>query len=398
MSYSIFTGKQRSLVFPIMCNGFLTIDYSADIANSADAIAYGLWALDEDFTFECVLTPYEINGYGGMTDNGHTYQTNNGNLTRSADVSSGDKIISNSKKIMSALSNAVYDHSTPTNYQTENYLSRNARLTHEMRIFHNTNFQVSLVNDTLHNQNNPAKYKIKVGIMLGTTMRYFTTDTLILPNAGEQYNYQNRSQLGGLNGEGKHEFVEIADRYITGVSGDTLTFNGSGINTFVPDGDIFEVFYKLNDEFVSLGTANTVTSTTLKLTNTPSITISTGAGNKVYMKNNLEPAYINNTFHIACSWDNANKTITIFFNGRPVKRGTHTGSQSFSIAQSDCFIGANGTGATGAGSATTNNQFMGELHELSIMNRTTQRITAINNLMPSFNETVLYLRFEEVDE
>ena len=67
MSYAIFTGKQRSLVFPVMCNGFLTLDYSDNISTtSSDAsdIKYGLWAIDKDFTFECVLTPYDINGYG----------------------------------------------------------------------------------------------------------------------------------------------------------------------------------------------------------------------------------------------------------------------------------------------------------------------------------------------
>ena len=80
MTYSIFTGKQRSLVFPVMCNGFLTLDYSANISNSADAIPYGLWQLDEDFTFECVLTPYEINGYGGHSTNGHQYASEDGSL------------------------------------------------------------------------------------------------------------------------------------------------------------------------------------------------------------------------------------------------------------------------------------------------------------------------------
>ena len=29
--YSIFTGNQRSLVFPVMCNAFATIDYSANV-------------------------------------------------------------------------------------------------------------------------------------------------------------------------------------------------------------------------------------------------------------------------------------------------------------------------------------------------------------------------------
>ena len=68
------------------------------------------------------------------------------------------------------------------------------------------------------------------------------------------------------------------------------------------------------------------------------------------------------------------------------------------MSEQNYHIGANGTGATGANSATTNNQFMGELHELSIMNIKKNQFGAINNLMPNYNNTVLYLRFEEVDE
>ena len=62
MAYAIFTGKQRSLVFPIMCNGFLTLSYTDNIASLGTGLPYGLWDLDKNFTFECVLTPYEING------------------------------------------------------------------------------------------------------------------------------------------------------------------------------------------------------------------------------------------------------------------------------------------------------------------------------------------------
>ena len=32
--YSIFVGNQKSLVFPVMCNGFITIDYSDNIADT----------------------------------------------------------------------------------------------------------------------------------------------------------------------------------------------------------------------------------------------------------------------------------------------------------------------------------------------------------------------------
>jgi hypothetical protein len=411
MTYSIFTGKQRSLVFPIMCNGFLTLDYSANISNSDDAIPYGLWKLDEDFTFECVLTPYEINGYGSHSISGANFMSEEGSLTKLPDLSSATNanvLSSSSKKIMTALSKVVYDSHSPNIYESELYLSRTARLTHEMRIFHNDNFQVSLVNSTTHNQNNPARYKIKVGIKLGSAaMEYFTTDEVIIPNEGRQMNIQTDSsightrKLGGGIVDEKLEYIPLrTDRYITSVSTDTLTFNGS-INSGQidsPDADKLEIFVKQNGQFLSLGTINSfLASNIIKLTATPSFTVETGTSAFIYVKNKREPSYINNTFHIACSWDNLSKVLIIYFNGQPVKLGTHTQTTSFGLAQSDCFIGANGTNATGAGSATTNNQFMGELHELAIINRRLDRFN-INNLTPPYNETVLYLRFEEVDE
>ena len=52
--------------------------------------------------------------------------------------------------------------------------------------------------------------------------------------------------------------------------------------------------------------------------------------------------------------------------------------------------------ATGPSAATTCKQFMGEFHELAITNKTS-RFSAIDNLMPNYDSTLLYLRFEEVD-
>ena len=70
MAYSIFTGKQRSLVFPVMCNAFATIDYSENVPDSggnsdtSDDVCYCIWAHEGDFTFQAVFSQYDINGYG----------------------------------------------------------------------------------------------------------------------------------------------------------------------------------------------------------------------------------------------------------------------------------------------------------------------------------------------
>jgi hypothetical protein len=160
--YEILTGKQRGLVFPVMCNGHVAIDYNENIVDSEDDstttndVAYGLWAHEDSFTFESVITPYEINGHG-------TYSS----LTPPS---------YSSKKVMPALAQSVYTAGNESNFQSELYLSRTARLTHEMMIFYNTNFQVSLLNSTLHNENEPARYKIRVRLKLGTSTETYTTN------------------------------------------------------------------------------------------------------------------------------------------------------------------------------------------------------------------------------
>ena len=74
---------------------------------------------------------------------------------------------------------------------------------------------------------------------------------------------------------------------------------------------------------------------------------------------------------------------------------SHSGTADFNFGNGDIYIGSSGS-AVGAGSATTNNQFMGILHELSII-RTIKQTFNIRNLLPNYDDTLLYLRFEEID-
>ena len=386
MSNAIFTGKQRSLVFPVMCNGFLTLDYTDNIVSTGTGIPYGLWDLDDNFTFECVLTPYEINGYGTY---GLGTINKPSNITQTA-IGSGYSFNANNKKIMPGLSQAVFTATEQNNFQSELYLPRASRIAHEMRIFHSTNFQVSLVNDTLHNENNPGRYKIKVGIKLGTaSMEYFTSDAVIVPNLGSQY---DSFVQFGFEEDGKVKYQSVGT---TTSSFSSKSANLTNANDYLFDGK--EVFIRDGFTFTSFGIVDSATSSAFTLKSDPSVSVPSGS--RIFIHDDFfEPSYINNTYHVACAWDNENKEVLVFLNGKVVKTGSHTQTDSFTMEAEDFFIGANGGGATGANSATTNNQFMGELHELSIMNIRKTEFNAVNNLIPNLNNTVLYLRFEEVDE
>lgn len=370
--YSIFTGNQRSLVFPVMCNAFATIDYSANVPNSGtdadltDEAAYGIWAHEGDFTFEAVITPYDINGYG-------TYAS-----ARTAPS------ITASKKIMPAVNQSVYDASDEGDYEGELYLSRTNRLTHEMMIFHSTDFQISLVNTSLHNENQPATYKIRVRIRLGSTTETIDTDTVISPNIERHFFYNG---VAGFTSDGKIKFDSSGT--ITSVSGTTLVVSST---TNFYEG--LELFYRDGGDYISLGTISSVDSSTDL---TMSTTVDTSATGNIYIHEDKDPLYINNLFHIACAWNDTGRTLRVYFNGKLVKTASHSQTDSFSFSREDLYIGANGSASTGAGSATTNKQFMGEMHEMALLDYTKNQFSGRNNLLPNYDNTLLYLRFEEVD-
>ena len=400
MSYSIYAGKQRALIFPVMCNGFLTIDYSDNIPTTN--VSYGLWDLEENFTFECVLTPYDINGYGSESTHGYQFKSGNDGSLRGG----FDNVYTDTKKIMPALHQPTYTAGNQNNYESELYLPRANRISHEMRLFHSTNFQISLVNSTLHNENNPARYKIKVGIKLGSaSMEYFTTDEVIIPNESHSFTYESTDNMGFRPLSGFDENGKLKYRKLCGATGANtgkvipVDSNFAVNERYVFAGDKQELFTRDGNTFISLGTINAFSGSIPRtITTTNTITATIDSNTELYIKRALNPLYINNTYHIACSWDNENKQVLIFFNGKLVKAGTHTQTDSFSMEGEDFYIGANGSGATGANSATTNNQFMGELHELCITNVRRTEFNGLYNLLPNYNNTVLYLRFEEVDE
>lgn len=392
MSYSIFTGNQRSLVFPVMCNAFVTIPYSENVVDSggnsisSDDVPYGIWAHEGDFTFEAIVTPYDINGYGTSSTQGYNRIPSGGSLTGSSTNTS-----SSSVKIMPA----VNEGGTGSNFESELYLSSTARLTHEMRLFHSTHFQVSLVNDTQHNENQPAQYKIKVGLKLGSaSIEEFTSPIVISANQLSKYKYSVSSDIHGFNQDGLYEFEPVTE--ITGVSGKVLTVNSK---TYLFEGSKQEVFIRSGNKFVSLGTIDSISGNNVTLDNTPSVTVSTTApDNTLFLRAIQDPLYINDLHHIACSWANDEKELSIYYNGNLVKVGTHTQTTAFSFAREDFVIGqADNAIRTGSGSAVTNKQFMGEVHELAISKGRTKDFIGKYNLLPTFDDLLIYLRFEEVD-
>jgi hypothetical protein len=376
--YQVLAGKKRSLVFPVMCNGFVKLDYSDNVADtnndndSSNDIGYGLFDHEGSFTFEAIITPYDINGYGRQS------------------VSGTIPSFTSSKKIMPSNSH----QSTPSNYQSELYLPVNGgRLIHEMLIYSSDKFSVSLVNATSFNENQPAEYKIKVSMDIGGTSEDFiTTNAVITANKNSMFKWGSSSDNEGFDINGRRVFDLLGSTTshsgaVIGLSSSTENYCHVGQELFIRDGFTF----------TSIGTVasiNGTTSVTLNASYSPTLS----NGTKVFIHSRKDASYINNTYHIAVVHNQIENEIKIFLNGIRVLDSKHTQSGTFAFTRTDSFIGATGAGATGANSAIVNKQFMGEMHEISILN--IAKATKFPNkqtLLPTLSNTLLYLRFEEID-
>lgn len=377
--YDVLTGKQRALIFPVMCNGFVKIDYSDNVPDSTDDVGYGIWSHGGDFTFEAIVTPYDVNGPSDLELDGRT--------------------LTASKKIMP---NNV-NESTLTNFQSNLYLSGSNRVVQEMRIFSSTNFYISLQNGTARTHNQPAEYHILVGIKLsnGAVQEFLTTAPVILPTNTRSWIYSSIGELTatGLNEEGRVEYELCTAIRGTGFSsGDSVvpvTAFSTDANAPAQRGQ--ELFIRNGFTYTSIGTVSSVSASANTLTLFAVYVGALANTTQIFKRTYLDPTYVENSFHIACTYAETPKELNIYLNGLLVKTGTHAQSGTFSFEDEDLFIGATGGGATGVDSARTNKQFMGEIHEMCFSSVYRRRFPSITNLLPNFNDTLFYFRFEEVD-
>ena len=412
--YEVLTGKQRSLVFPILCNAFVKMDYSDNVPNTGDAatyddVAYGLWSHEGSFSFEALITPYDING-------NTTHQIA---VDHAATALGVGETKNDSKKIMPGLLQDTYvladgAANDETEMQSELYLSRANRKTHEMMIFNNDNFKISLLNSTNSTQNQPAQYKIKatvnIGAIASTTV---TSDVVIAPSQGHafRYNATNGADLfSGFNSKGRVMYAKVATTHSSSTG--AMALNEREVTlasaTHPIHGDQ-EIYVRSGFTFTAIGVVSNVSGADITLGSNTTTAVTSDTD--IYLPTYKHASFIDQMFHVGCSFNNKTKKISLHLNGVNIKEGTHSSTSDFVFAKTDTYIGSNGLNdmsvsgindaqnsgtATGPSAATTCKQFMGEFHELAITNKTS-RFSAIDNLMPNYDSTLLYLRFEEVD-
>ena len=401
-------GNKNGLVFPVMCNGCIKINYSdnvPDIGSDADTsndIPYGIWGHKGSFCFDAIITPYDVNGSGN-----HTTGT------------SATTVTDSKKTFPDGEHTAPY--TTTSGYYSDKHLPRAHatqaanRANHKMAIFYSTNLKIYLCNATTDvlqagtyhttNTNNPASYKIEVQLTTGSTTTTLVSNTLIYPDHIQPSTYTTDILAGGFDSQGRltHTKIETLGGSAHG-GGASFT---SGTN---PASNLYhlgqELFIKSGFNFKSIGTVAfgsgwpATSTTTVYLSGTPSSSLNSET---IYQKAPKEANYVNNSYHVGVSFDNNTRKLSILFGGGTSKTVTHNEDDNdFELVAEDLYLGANGTNTHATASSFpdhigyTNSQFYGVFHELSM----TKHIHSAFNgksLYPYHDKSLLFLTFEEVD-
>lgn len=339
MVYTVFSKDRKSLQFPVMCDGYITIPRHSGNTPSQEI---GLWDHSGGLSFEAVITPYDING-----------NPDNFNATQ--------KSLSRDTK-------------------GEAYLSEANRKDHEMVLFYNTNLKISL--DMVDNYTNPylpASYKLKVDMKIGVVTTSLSSETIITPTSIDESSFNPTFYLYNNHTPFAKESTRNVNTY--NISTNTITLSGT------PDMGAGYVVYK--DDGTSLGT---ITSVSGNILTTDGFTIAPSSD--IFYSLPQEPLYANGIHHVAFSYS-PQGLMQLYYNGKLVGSTTHGVGGDFSIDTSDCYIGQNPTASGYSDRRKT--QFMGELHEISILGISKTQFRSTNTLYPLFKEILLYMDFEEAN-
>mgnify|MGYP003142283318 FL=1 len=159
-----YAGNQYGLKFPVMCDGYVSVDYSDNIASESR----GIWGHTGSFTVEVLFTPYDVNGYGsnstGTTTSGRPVDT----------FCNGGFGNQTSQKTMPSRAANI-----TTNTDDILYMPVANRLNHRMCLFSSTNFKLYLINNTTSSVNQPAEYYFEAKLTTGVITSTVRTPTLI---------------------------------------------------------------------------------------------------------------------------------------------------------------------------------------------------------------------------
>jgi hypothetical protein len=340
----LYSKDRKSLQFPANCDGYLQVPYTAGQQKT------GIWAHSGGFTFEAIITPYDING--------NDFTTYNGTIKS---LGQGAKGI--------------------------DYMSKTSRYASEMVIFYNSNIKVVLENTTTNSVNQPAEYAIKFYLTIGSTTTTLTSDTVIASTIVENsslnptlFKYDNHTPtLEKYNAT--ISSVSTSSNYIDVSDGSVFV---SGQNVYLIDGSAVGQISSIATNRLNFPSGN------ISLAEKTSI-----EANGLWKFLDKDPLYVEVPHHIAVSYNPSGGRMNIFYDGQLVKTGVHSAGGNFSLAESDINIGQQSDASTY--SLKRKSQFMGEMHEMVFLSRYKKGVSSTNTLTPFYGDVLLYFDFEEAN-
>ena len=365
-----YAGNQYGLKFPVLCDGYVSVDYSDNIASEGR----GIWDHEGSFTVEVLFIPYDVNGYGSNSQAAAAFdRTINGDFGNQT-----------SQKTMPSR-----DANISTNTLDIDYMSVSNRLSHQMCLFSSTNFKLYLVNSTTTNVNQPAEYYFEAKLTTGSTTTTVRTPVLFKSRNRHTMSASAPTEFNYINNQ-----VHLMD------SGFNATYPSSAASPTTSKMDIIDsnngraqIGTKLyKSDGTLMGTITSAAYTSSKAVLTLDSNMSSFDEEAIYIEAPREITYPLSPHHVGVSYNKASNSISIFYNGAKITTLKHTDTNTFSFGRADITLGQDRTS-----SSKRYSQFMGELHEVAVLRGSKTSINTTSTLLPQFNETLLYIDFEEAD-
>ena len=397
MSYRALAGEKKCLVFPVMCDAHVKLDYSDNIPDrqtisTDDDEVYSFFGWDDSFTLQTVLTPYEVNGLNWEVPNATNPYGVSG-VTTSKKTMPGNQEKNHTLSTISVSLGSV-------NLESRQYFHNStstSRNQYEMMIFYNTNVQLSLINTT-PTISQPAEYKIKFTIVADGVSDSLTSDTVItadssyFPRVSTDYQtlgfdgaiakYQSIGQMGtgDINLDGANTGTRI-----------TLAATANEDEYFM----VGEYLYIMNP-IKKVATVTAVTSSYIDIAYESGCSYASDiSGKTLYREAPKEATYLLHPQNITATFHKNTGKMGIFYEGSLVTSKVHSQYPIalFNFDRTDTYIGSNNSGDF---DAFDRKQFMGELHELAIIKGPDSPNGKA--LLPNYRKTLLYLRFQEGED
>ena len=395
MPMNMYVSNRKALVFPVMCNGHIKIP-------QVSGEGYGLFGHEGSFTIETIITPYEINGWGFDFE------------IQSSGIASpvGDAGVLSSRRTMpsncdgTALHFEDFAYSPPhAGTGTIQVGGVELRYLQEMTLFYNGNVSLSLVNNTNHNTNQPAEYQVKFQVHNnGTTKSLTTSNNVISANTyhtgtSTQREYPTTTYNDNpYEGDNRARYRKIGTT-VNGATTSAANFTATTQYRVYKGQNLYTLS---GTTFTSIGTVTGISGTTITMSQSNTLADTAVLYTDAYK----EAFYMFNSYHIAAVYNDLTKHLSIYVNGELKESGNIDVIGTFSFEQADSYIGQvpasglgnlnNTIGPTGYQFGTPT-QFMGELHEFSILSDAKSNFDTLETLAPSFRSTLLYYRFEEAN-